>query len=122
MKKLIGWLLLGLYLSAGVHSIAPLVGYWVNQELIATELCVNKARPELGCNGQCHLKAAQADQQSDTQQQAPVEVTQVNLSPHLHVATVAVPLAPVAESRYPHYPHHGYVSPVLGQPSPPPKV
>ena len=29
----------------------------MNYEYIAKELCENKAKPELECNGKCHLKA-----------------------------------------------------------------
>lgn len=32
-----------------------LAEYMLNQEYIARVLCVNKAKPEMGCNGQCHL-------------------------------------------------------------------
>lgn len=32
-----------------------LAEYMLNQEYIARVLCVNKAKPELACNGQCHL-------------------------------------------------------------------
>ncbi len=31
--------------------------YWkINQKAITEKYCENKARPELECNGQCHLK------------------------------------------------------------------
>ena len=36
--------------KGGYSVIAP-----INQEYIARVLCVNKAKPEMGCNGQCHL-------------------------------------------------------------------
>lgn len=36
--------------------ILPLLDYWVNYEYIANELCENQAKPELECNGKCHLK------------------------------------------------------------------
>lgn len=32
-----------------------LAEYMLNQEYIARVLCVNKTKPEMGCNGQCHL-------------------------------------------------------------------
>lgn len=36
--------------------ILPLVDYWVNYDYIANELCENKAKPEMHCDGKCHLK------------------------------------------------------------------
>lgn len=36
--------------------ILPMVDYWVNYEYIAKELCENKAKPEMHCDGKCHLK------------------------------------------------------------------
>ncbi len=30
--------------------------YWVNYDYIANELCENKAKPEMHCDGKCHLK------------------------------------------------------------------
>ena len=32
-----------------------LAEYMLNKEYIARVLCINKAKPEKGCNGQCHL-------------------------------------------------------------------
>lgn len=32
-----------------------LAEYMLNQEYIARVLCVNKTKPEMACNGQCHL-------------------------------------------------------------------
>ena len=36
-------------------SLLPVVEYVVNYEYISKVLCVNKAKPELKCNGKCHL-------------------------------------------------------------------
>lgn len=36
--------------------ILPAVEYVVLYDYIKNELCVNKNKPELGCNGKCHLK------------------------------------------------------------------
>ena len=33
----------------------PLMDYIFNYEYIANELCENKEKPELHCNGKCHL-------------------------------------------------------------------
>ena len=38
-----------------VKPVIPVLDYIVNYEYIATELCENVAKPELKCNGKCHL-------------------------------------------------------------------
>ena len=40
----------------GFRPLVPLLEYSVNYEYISTELCENKDKPELHCNGKCHLK------------------------------------------------------------------
>lgn len=45
-----------------------LLHYMLNKEFITEQYCVNKAKPELKCNGQCHLKKeieADANHKSD---------------------------------------------------------
>lgn len=49
----------------------PHVNYWMNRDYIASVLCENKDKPELQCNGKCHLKKeiqANADDQKEGQE------------------------------------------------------
>ena len=39
-----------------VRSVLPLLDYAVNYDYISTQLCENRARPELRCNGKCYVK------------------------------------------------------------------
>jgi len=54
-----------------MKPVLPVLEYIVNYDYIVKELCVNKAKPEMHCNGKCHLmkelaKAAeQQKQESD---------------------------------------------------------
>jgi len=34
----------------------PVLDYTINYDYIVAELCENKAKPEMHCNGKCHLK------------------------------------------------------------------
>ncbi|HRE78801.1 MAG TPA: hypothetical protein PLL09_13370 [Flavobacterium sp.] len=43
------------------RPIFPVMNYVVNYDYISNELCENKAKPELECNGKCHLKAELAN-------------------------------------------------------------
>ena len=42
------------YLSAWLKPYFPYLEYEVNKEHIAKNLCENKAKPEMKCNGKCH--------------------------------------------------------------------
>lgn len=37
------------------RPVMPVIDYWIDYDYIATVLCVNKDKPELQCNGKCHL-------------------------------------------------------------------
>lgn len=51
MKNL--YFILALFLF--VKPIIPVFEYIVNYDFIVKELCENKTKPELACNGKCHL-------------------------------------------------------------------
>ena len=51
MKKAVVIIVLTLFLK----PIFPVIEYMVNYEYIAKTLCVNKAKPQMHCNGKCHL-------------------------------------------------------------------
>ena len=48
--------------------IIPFVEYWVNYDYISKVLCINKDKPELKCNGKCHLmkQIAKTSEQEST--------------------------------------------------------
>lgn len=39
-----------------IRSVLPLLDYAVNYDYISTQLCENKSKPELLCNGKCFVK------------------------------------------------------------------
>ena len=42
--------------------VFPVLEYMVNYDYIARELCENKNKPELNCNGQCYLMKSLAEE------------------------------------------------------------
>ena len=65
MKKLIfTHLFLNLYLLALVQPALPIIEYFVNYDYISSELCENKDKPILTCNGKCYLEK-QVEKQLD---------------------------------------------------------
>ncbi len=56
MKKLIiTHLLLNLYLLVLVQPALPVLEYLINYDYIVNELCENRDKPILTCNGMCYL-------------------------------------------------------------------
>lgn len=51
MKKIVVIVALALFLK----PILPVLDYIINYDYIANVLCENKAKPQLQCNGKCHL-------------------------------------------------------------------
>jgi len=45
-----------LYLLAMVKPLVPIIEYYANYDYIVTELCENKDKPYLECNGKCYLE------------------------------------------------------------------
>jgi hypothetical protein len=46
----------------------PLVEYAVNYQYIKENLCVNKAKPAMHCNGKCHLRQQLAEKAASKEQ------------------------------------------------------
>lgn len=71
MKNLvITHLFLNLYLLALVGPVLPVLDYVINYDYIVNELCVNRNKPIMACNGKCYLEGQfnkQQDSQNDKQ-------------------------------------------------------
>lgn len=66
MHKTTAILFVFLYLTAMLRPIQPYVEFVLNQDYIAQFLCVNQDKPELQCNGKCHLvKEIEKQQQQE---------------------------------------------------------
>ncbi len=60
---------------AMLRPVQPYLEYALNQDYIAEFLCVNKDKPQLQCNGKCHL-AKQIEKQ---QEQEPFSTLSISL-------------------------------------------
>ncbi len=58
-----------------LRPIQPCLEYVLNQDYIAEFLCINKDKPELQCNGKCHL-VKEIEKQKD---QKPLSALSVNM-------------------------------------------
>lgn len=63
-KRLLAFCLLTALISSGFSRFFALVAFEANQKYIAENLCVNKSRPWLHCNGHCYFmkKVHQAEE------------------------------------------------------------
>ena len=48
-----------------IKPVLPVVDYIINYDYISTQLCENTLKPELKCNGKCHLKKELAELAQD---------------------------------------------------------
>jgi hypothetical protein len=65
------------------QSYVPHLAYWANKEYIASKLCENKDRPEMKCEGKCHLtKKVKEQQERNSESEMPAK-QMVEGVPHL---------------------------------------
>lgn len=76
IRRLLIIFLLPLYALTAVQTVVPFLGYALNYRYIAENLCENRDKPQLHCNGKCHV-AKEVQEQSDTEKrEGPRERTQ----------------------------------------------
>jgi len=56
VKRILPYLFLTVTLVYVFSQVVIFVDYTINKEYIAENLCENKDKPEMQCNGMCHLK------------------------------------------------------------------
>ncbi len=65
-----------------LRPILPVLEYMVNYDYIVTNLCENKAKPELKCNGKCHLakqlaKSSESSSEKSSDKKITFEQTEI---------------------------------------------
>ncbi|SEA68636.1 hypothetical protein [Pedobacter hartonius] len=70
LTRAIAILLLCCSVSVNLAGLFVFAGFEINKTYIANELCINRNRPELHCNGKCYLmnKLKQAQDKEQKQQ------------------------------------------------------
>ena len=68
MKQIIGILLLSAVLFQSASKLLYIVNYSVNKSYIAKNLCENRNKPKMKCNGKCHLKKQLAQAEKNESQ------------------------------------------------------
>jgi hypothetical protein len=88
LKKLTIWFLIFAVFAANFSLVFVYVGFKLNQQYIAANLCINRFKPSLHCNGKCYfmLKIKQAED-NDKKQSAK------NSSSRLEVSFIQQPFS-----------------------------
>lgn len=100
MARAFAWFLSTLILLQTFSQELVVLDYQVHKERITQLFCVNKARPQLHCNGKCHL-AKQLRKAAETESKAPAGTVKIKyeaLAPSRSLigAPIWTPLAPRA--------------------------
>jgi hypothetical protein len=63
-KAILAYLLILTTLAANLSQLLVYAGFELNRNYIVSELCINRDKPQLHCNGKCYLmrKLKQAEQ------------------------------------------------------------
>lgn len=56
MKRTVSIFFLLAFVTASLKQYYPYLDYSIHKNYISEFLCVNKDKPDLGCEGKCHLK------------------------------------------------------------------
>jgi hypothetical protein len=104
--------------------VTPYIAYKLNYKYISTVLCENKKKPQMECNGKCHLskelkKAAQ--EESSSKSQATGKSQENESTPAADIILLSMPFEWIAKTTYP-FITKDLVIISLDDTTPPPKV
>tara|TARA_R110002050_G_scaffold263065_1_gene403467 strand:+ start:26255 stop:26623 length:369 start_codon:yes stop_codon:yes gene_type:complete len=94
MFKPAGIFLLSLFLFSQVYNTAVWVNYELNIKEITEAFCENTDKPELHCNGKCHLKKQliQTDQSNSTESPLAIYLNDIQLFPNSNESELPTPV------------------------------
>jgi hypothetical protein len=77
MKRIIAIVFLMNLSVVSIYNLWQWTSFILNQEKIAAELCINKNKPEISCNGKCQL--AKQLEKEEKQSNTPVSCKKINV-------------------------------------------
>lgn len=84
-------------MAKDITSLSWNIWYVANKEYVAKELCINKAKPQLKCNGKCHL-AKQLQQLEEPQPKKTPSVPKQLKLKELEWVIASVKIIPATET------------------------
>lgn len=89
MRKIITYLFIGAFLLHASSRLLVYANFWMNQEYIAEKLCENKDKPEMECNGKCHLKKElEKEDKRKQQEERKIQVEELVFIPQSEIKEV----------------------------------
>lgn len=83
LRRIVFLLIALIYVGGMIYQVGYFTYFKINQEEIVAEHCVNKDKPEMHCNGQCHLKKelekAQVIKEDNSNEEPQSRLPQINL-------------------------------------------
>lgn len=73
MIKVCAIILTAVFTFILVKPVIPYLDYVIRKDLIIEKFCVNKAKPEMHCNGKCHLEKQVRKEADDSQDHSPFQ-------------------------------------------------
>ena len=70
MKAVLSFLLISLFCFIEFYNGTVYLTYMVNQSDIIRKYCVNKDKPQMRCEGMCHMKKMMINEEEDSQKQS----------------------------------------------------
>ena len=120
MFRFINSIVLLLFLVPQVSNTVLWINYEINKEAITEAYCVNKAKPELKCEGQCHLAEQLTETSPDPASTQPTEVQYLPQLPLFYEEINDLVLAVESEDRtHAHTLHFYRYSPIFEIEHPP---
>jgi hypothetical protein len=93
MKFVLVPLLMLLILSQSFSKLFVVLEYNLNKDFIAKNLCINKAKPKLHCNGKCQMMkklAEEEKQNSPNNSTTKIKIQEVLFSNEMNTTTLPV--------------------------------
>ena len=82
MNKLFHISLFLIYVTALLVPFYPVADYLLNKDFIAKTYCENKDKPQMHCNGKCHMMKQLKKAAEENQPKGPTHIVIENFLPH----------------------------------------
>ncbi len=95
MRRFIAILLFVVFSLSSLFKLGIVANYYINFQYYAEVLCDNKDKPELQCNGQCHLKEELKQTENNNDENMPEIVSKLRYSDFVmqdHLITFRPPI------------------------------
>ncbi len=102
-KRVVAICLIIASVSANFSRFIVCAGFEINRNYIAKELCENKSRPWMNCNGRCYLmkKLKQAEEKEKKQEQEDKRSQYQDALPAMSAKLLSVPKTAAKRKTYP---------------------